>query len=78
LRYGHPHNRRLPDRIATHTLACEEDSRWAFFDGNHQECGADKNKRRGEDGAKPERIRYKPLRRLKTLPAWKAMWSGWI
>jgi len=40
--------------------------------------GLNEKKCLGEDGAKPERIRYKPLRKLKALPAWKAMCSGWI
>ncbi|MBI3222833.1 MAG: hypothetical protein HYZ46_07170, partial [Nitrosomonadales bacterium] len=51
------------DRIATHILACEGDSKWVFFDGNYQEYEADKKKRLGEEGAKPKRIRYKPISR---------------
>jgi energy-dependent translational throttle protein EttA len=51
------------DRIATHILACERDSKWTFFDGNYQEYEADKRKRLGEEGAKPKRIRYKPISR---------------
>ena len=35
--------------------------RSVFFDGNYQEYEADKKKRLGEEGAKPKRIRYKPL-----------------
>ena len=50
------------DRIATHILAFEGNSQVTFFDGNYQEYEADKNKRPGEEGAKPKRIRHKPLR----------------
>ena len=51
------------DAIATHILAAEGDSKWTFFDGNYQEYEADKRKRLGEEGAKPKRIRYKPISR---------------
>jgi sulfate-transporting ATPase len=51
------------DRIATHILAAAGDSHWNFFDGNYQEYEADKRKRLGEEGAKPKRIRYKPISR---------------
>ncbi|MFA6902898.1 MAG: hypothetical protein WC236_07445 [Gallionellaceae bacterium] len=37
--------------------------KWSFFDGNYQEYEADKRKRLGEEGAKPKRIRYKPISR---------------
>jgi len=57
------HDRWFLDRIATHILACEGDSKWVFFDGNYQEYEADKKKRLGEEGAKPHRIRYKPIHR---------------
>ena len=57
------HDRWFLDRIATHILAAEGDSQWAFFDGNYQEYEADKRKRLGEEGAKPKRIRYKPISR---------------
>ena len=55
------HDRWFLDRIATHILAFEGDSQVKFFDGNYQEYEADKKKRLGEEGAKPKRIRYKPL-----------------
>jgi sulfate-transporting ATPase len=55
------HDRWFLDRIATHILAFEGNSQVAFFDGNYQEYEADKKKRLGEEGAKPKRIRYKPL-----------------
>jgi len=57
------HDRWFLDRIATHILACEGDSKWSFFTGNYQEYEADKKRRLGEEGAKPRRIRYKPIAR---------------
>lgn len=57
------HDRWFLDRIATHILACEGDSKWVFFDGNYQEYEADKKRRLGEEGAKPKRIKYKPVMR---------------
>lgn len=56
------HDRWFLDRIATHILACEGDSKWVFFDGNYHEYEADKVKRLGAEGAKPKRIRYKALK----------------
>ena len=56
------HDRWFLDRIATHILACEGESQWSFFNGNYQEYEADKVKRLGAEGAKPRRIRYKPLK----------------
>jgi sulfate-transporting ATPase len=57
------HDRWFLDRIATHILACEGESQWTFFAGNYQEYEEDKKKRLGEEGAKPHRIRYKPISR---------------
>ncbi|PIT48502.1 energy-dependent translational throttle protein EttA [Snodgrassella alvi] len=57
------HDRWFLDRIATHILAAEGESKWMFFDGNYQEYEADKKRRLGEEGAKPRRIRYKPVTR---------------
>ncbi|WP_304667803.1 energy-dependent translational throttle protein EttA [Neisseria polysaccharea] len=57
------HDRWFLDRIATHILACEGNSKWVFFDGNYQEYEADKKRRLGEEGAKPKRIKYKPVTR---------------
>ncbi|MFN3715568.1 MAG: energy-dependent translational throttle protein EttA [Thiobacillus sp.] len=57
------HDRWFLDRIATHILAFEGDSQVVFFAGNYQEYEADKKKRLGEEGAKPRRIRYKPISR---------------
>ena len=55
------HDRWFLDRICTHILACEGNSQWSFFAGNYQEYEEDKRKRLGEEGAKPHRIRYKPI-----------------
>ena len=55
------HDRWFLDRIATHILAAEGDSKWTFFDGNYQEYEADKRKRLGEEGAKPKRLRFRPM-----------------
>jgi sulfate-transporting ATPase len=55
------HDRWFLDRIATHILAFEGDSRVQFFEGNYQEYEADKIKRLGEEAARPKRIRYRPL-----------------
>jgi sulfate-transporting ATPase len=57
------HDRWFLDRIATHILAFEGNSQVVFFNGNYQEYEADKKKRLGEEGAKPKRIRYKPITR---------------
>jgi len=57
------HDRWFLDRIATHILAFEGNSQVTFFGGNYQEYEADKRKRLGEEGAKPKRIRYKPITR---------------
>jgi sulfate-transporting ATPase len=57
------HDRWFLDRISTHILAFEGESKVSFFPGNYQEYEADKVKRLGEDAARPKRIRYKPLKR---------------
>ncbi|ATE59649.1 energy-dependent translational throttle protein EttA [Thauera sinica] len=57
------HDRWFLDRICTHILAAEGDSQWTFFAGNYQEYEEDKKKRLGEEGAKPRRIRYRPIAR---------------
>lgn len=56
------HDRWFLDRIATHILAFEGDSKVVFFDGNYNEYEADKRKRFGEEAARPHRIRFKPLK----------------
>jgi sulfate-transporting ATPase len=58
------HDRWFLDRIATHIIAFEGDSRVFFFEGNYAEYEANKRVRLGEEAAKPHRIRYRPL----TLP----------
>mgnify|MGYP002400070089 CR=1 FL=1 len=58
------HDRWFLDRIATHIIAFEGDSRVAYFEGNYHEYEADKVKRLGEEAARPHRLRYRPL----TLP----------
>ena len=55
------HDRWFLDRIATHILAAEDDSKWVFVEGNYQDYEADKKRRLGEEGARPHRLRYKPL-----------------
>jgi len=55
------HDRWFLDRIATHILAAEDDSKWVFVEGNYRDYEDDKRKRLGEEGAKPHRLRYKPL-----------------
>ncbi len=55
------HDRWFLDRIATHILAAEGDSQWAFYAGNYHDYEEDKRKRLGEEAAKPHRIRYKAL-----------------
>jgi sulfate-transporting ATPase len=57
------HDRWFLDRIATHILACEDESQWTFFAGNYHEYEEDKVRRLGEEGARPHRIRYKPISR---------------
>ena len=56
------HDRWFLDRIATHILACEGDSQWVFYDGNYNEYENDKVRRLGEEGARPNRVRYKALK----------------
>ena len=55
------HDRWFLDRIATHMLAFEGDSRVFFFEGNFEDYEADKKKRLGAEALQPTRIRYKPL-----------------
>jgi sulfate-transporting ATPase len=55
------HDRWFLDRICTHILAAEGDSQWVFFPGNYHEYEADKVRRLGEEGARPKRMRFKPI-----------------
>ncbi len=57
------HDRWFLDRIATHILAFEGDSHVEFFPGNYTDYEADKKRRLGDEGARPHRIKYKPLSR---------------
>ena len=57
------HDRWFLDRIATHILSFEGDSEVIFFDGNYREYEEDKKRRLGIEGAKPRRLRYKPISR---------------
>ncbi len=55
------HDRWFLDRIATHILAFEGDSKVVWFEGNYQDYEADRKRRLGADAATPTRIRYKKL-----------------
>jgi ATPase subunit of ABC transporter with duplicated ATPase domains len=53
------HDRWFLDRIATHMLAFEGDSRVVWFEGNYQDYEADRRRRLGADANRPHRIRFK-------------------
>jgi ATPase subunit of ABC transporter with duplicated ATPase domains len=55
------HDRWFLDRIATHMLAFEGDSRVVWFEGNYADYEADRHKRLGAEADQPHRIRYKRL-----------------
>ena len=57
------HDRWFLDRVATHILAFEGESRVFFFDGNYSEYEEDKRKRLGAEAAQPHRIRYRQMTR---------------
>ncbi len=57
------HDRWFLDRIATHILAFEGDSKVEFFDGNYTEYEADRKRRLGHDADQPHRIKYRNLTR---------------
>jgi sulfate-transporting ATPase len=57
------HDRWFLDRIATHMLAFEGDSRVVWFEGNYQDYEADRKKRLGAEADQPHRIRYRKLTR---------------
>jgi ATP-binding cassette ChvD family protein len=57
------HDRWFLDRIATHILAFEGDSKVAFFDGNFTEYEDDRHKRLGAEADQPHRIKYRHLTR---------------
>ena len=55
------HDRWFLDRIATHILAFEGDSKVVMFEGNYQEYEEDKKKRLGPDAVNPHRVKFKKL-----------------
>ncbi len=55
------HDRWFLDRICTHILAFEGDSRVMWFEGNYQDYEADRKRRLGAEADQPHRIKYKPL-----------------
>ena len=55
------HDRWFLDRIATHMLAFEGDSRVVWFEGNYQDYEADRHRRLGSDADQPHRIKYRKL-----------------
>jgi ATP-binding cassette ChvD family protein len=57
------HDRWFLDRIATHILAFEGDSRVVWFEGNYQDYEANRHQNLGTDADQPHRIKYKPLTR---------------
>ncbi len=57
------HDRWFLDRIATHMLAFEGDSKVVWFEGNYSEYEADRKKRLGKEADQPHRIRYRKLTR---------------
>jgi ATP-binding cassette ChvD family protein len=57
------HDRWFLDRISTHILSFEGDSRWTWFEGNYSEYEADRKKRLGAEADIPRRIKYRQLTR---------------
>jgi ATPase subunit of ABC transporter with duplicated ATPase domains len=57
------HDRWFLDRIATHMLAFEGDSRVVWFEGNYQDYEADRKRRLGAEADRPHRIKYRKLTR---------------
>jgi ATPase subunit of ABC transporter with duplicated ATPase domains len=55
------HDRWFLDRVATHIMAFEGDSRVFWFEGNYQEYEENRLQRLGEDAAQPHRLRYRKL-----------------
>jgi energy-dependent translational throttle protein EttA len=55
------HDRWFLDRIATHMLAFEGDSRVVWFEGNYQDYEADRHRRLGTEADQPHRIKYRKL-----------------
>jgi ATP-binding cassette ChvD family protein len=57
------HDRWFLDRIATHMLAFEGDSKVVWFEGNYQDYEADRRRRFGAEADQPHRIKYRKLTR---------------
>src|SRR5207342_1314056 len=57
------HDRWFLDRVATHMLAFEGDSRVVWFEGNYQDYEADRHRRLGTEADQPHRIKYRKLTR---------------
>ena len=57
------HDRWFLDRICTHIMAFEGDSKVVFFEGNYQDYEEDRRKRLGSEALQPHRVKYKPLAR---------------
>src|SRR5512145_693197 len=57
------HDRWFLDRIATHMLAFEGDSKVVWFEGNYQDYEVDRKRRLGSDADQPHRIKYRKLTR---------------
>ncbi|OHC77712.1 MAG: energy-dependent translational throttle protein EttA [Rhodospirillales bacterium RIFCSPLOWO2_12_FULL_58_28] len=57
------HDRWFLDRLATHIIAFEGDSKVVWFEGNYNDYETDKHRRLGSDADQPHRIKYKPLTR---------------
>jgi sulfate-transporting ATPase len=55
------HDRWFLDRVATHILAFEGDSRVVWFEGTYEEYEADRHRRLGAEADQPHRLKYKPL-----------------
>ena len=55
------HDRWFLDRIATHMLAFEGESKVVWFEGAYDEYEADRHRRLGAEADQPHRIKYKPL-----------------
>jgi sulfate-transporting ATPase len=72
------HDRWFLDRVATHMLAFESDSKTVWYEGNYQDYEADRHKRLGAEADRPHRIKYRkiderrPVRRSRrACSAWK-------
>jgi sulfate-transporting ATPase len=55
------HDRWFLDRVATHMLAFESDSKVVWYEGNYQDYEADRHKRLGAEADRPHRIKYRKL-----------------